>query len=50
MRMGARVVTSDRLRDRAEAHPAVTEAGFLVGGRVVGVEVRLRLWEGAKVA
>ena len=36
VRMGARVVTNDRFRDWAEAHPAVTEPGFLVGGRVVG--------------
>jgi hypothetical protein len=43
VRMGARVVTNDRFRDWAEAHPAVTEPGFLVGGRVVGGEVRLRL-------
>ena len=47
--MGARVVTNDRCRDWAEAHPAVREAEFLVGGKVAGGEVRSRLGEAVKV-
>lgn len=50
VRIGARVVTNDRFRDWAEAHPAVTEPGFLVGGTVTGGVVRMRLGEGVKVA
>jgi hypothetical protein len=50
VRLGTRVVTNDRFRDWAAAHPAVTEAGFLVGGKVTGGVVRLRLGEGVKVA
>lgn len=50
VRLGARVVTNDRFRDWAEDHPAVTEPGFLVGGRVVGGEVRLKLGESRTAA
>ena len=46
-RLGTRVVTNDRFRDWAEAHPAVRDAGFLVGGRMTGGVVRLRLGEEA---
>ncbi len=48
-RMGARVVTNDRFRDWAEDHPAVREAGFLVGGAMQGGKVTLRLGERVKV-
>ena len=50
MRLGTLVMTNDRFRDWAEDHPAVREAGFLVGGKVAGGEVRLRLGEAVKVA
>ena len=30
--LGAQIVTNDRFRDWAEAHPEVTEAGHLVRG------------------
>ena len=45
VRLGARVVTNDRFRDWAEAHPQVGDPGFLVGGRVARGTVTLRLGE-----
>jgi len=45
-RMGARVVTNDRFRDWVEDHPSVREPGFLVGGRMKGGVVTLRLGKG----
>lgn len=39
--LGARVVTNDRYRDWAEAHPVVGEAGRFVRGEVVDGVVRL---------
>jgi hypothetical protein len=50
VRLGTRVVTNDRFRDWAGDHPSVKAPGFLVGGRVSGGEVRLRLGEGVKAA
>lgn len=38
---GARIVTNDRYRDWAEAHPEVLERGFLITGRMRGGEVLL---------
>jgi hypothetical protein len=49
VRLGTRVVTNDRFRDWAEDHPSVTEPGFLVGGRMSGGVVRLRLGDGARL-
>jgi hypothetical protein len=45
VRLGARVVTNDRFRDWAEAHPQVGDPGFLIGGRVARGTVTLRLAE-----
>ncbi|MBI1220100.1 MAG: hypothetical protein GC186_16305 [Rhodobacteraceae bacterium] len=39
--LGARVVTNDRFRDWAAAHPRVTEPGYLIRGRVEGERVVL---------
>jgi hypothetical protein len=38
---GARIVTNDRYRDWAEAHPQVREPGFLIRGDVQAGRVRL---------
>lgn len=42
-RLGAPVVTNDRYRDWAEAHPQVAETGFLIRGQVAGNKVSLTL-------
>lgn len=42
-RLGAKVVTNDRFRDWADAHPKVTESGFLVSGQVRGDVVALEV-------
>jgi hypothetical protein len=41
LRLGARVVTNDRFRDWAEAHPMVNQQGFLVQGMARDGAVRL---------
>ncbi len=38
---GARIVTSDRFRDWAEAHPEAKEPGFLIRGGMRDGRVRL---------
>ena len=38
---GARIVTNDRYRDWAEAHPEVEKPGFLVRGSLTGTTVWL---------
>jgi hypothetical protein len=44
----AQVVTNDRYRDWAEAHPIVTEHGRLIRGRADGRGVELRFQAGAR--
>ncbi|NHB76446.1 hypothetical protein [Rhodobacter calidifons] len=46
----ARIVTSDRFRDRAEAHPEVKEPGFLIRGGMRDGRVRLTGLETGKAA
>ncbi len=45
-RNGARVVTNDRYRDWAAAHPKVREPGFLVSGSMRDGTLRLMLGQG----
>jgi hypothetical protein len=45
----ARIVTNDRFRDWAEAHPEVTEPGFLIRGEMRDGKVWLRGVEGVPV-
>lgn len=46
LRLGGRVVTNDRYRDWAEAHPEVTRPGFLIPGRLVNGLPELSIGQG----
>ncbi len=49
-KFSARIVTSDRFRDRAEAHPEAKEPGFLIRGGMRDGRVRLSGLEAGNAA